>query len=196
MSDDLRTRFARLKEKLDDPKFQQGQGVSNEVGYYIFDYDPKDELELRKLIDKLADSSLASRVNLKIFDMFDVLIKLLKQQGEIIGEDPIPILESLEADQGIAGLGEQINNILQMTENNNMIVQYVKESMPDKCIIFLTGLGKVYPLIRAHKILNTMHQVLDGNPVVMFYPGDYDEISLRAFGEVKDQNYYRAFKIE
>ena len=78
----------------------------------------------------------------------------------------------------------------------NLIVQYIKDRLPEKCIVFIVGLGKTYPIIRAHKILNTMHQVLDKNPVVLFYPGNYDEKSLRAFGEVKDQNYYRAFRLD
>ena len=105
-------------------------------------------------------------------------------------------IEEIEKNQGFDVLIAQINNILEMSENNNLIVQYIKDRLPEKCIVFIVGLGKTYPIIRAHKILNTMHQVLDKNPVVLFYPGNYDEKSLRAFGEVKDQNYYRAFRLD
>lgn len=196
MTEDINLRFSHLKEKMVDPKFQHNEGLSNEVGYWIFDYPADQELEVRKQIAKISDSPLASRVNLRVFDIYDVMMKLLREQEEYTGADPIPILENIEKKQGFDVLIEQINNILEMSENNNLIVQYIRSRLPEQCIVFLKGLGKVYPIIRAHKILNTMHQVLDKNPVVMFYPGNYDEMSLRAFGEVKDQNYYRAFRID
>lgn len=196
MTEDINLRFSHLKEKMVDPKFQHNEGLSNEVGYWIFDYPADQELEVRKQIAKISDSPLASRVNLRVFDIYDVMMKLLREQEEYTGADPIPILENIEKKQGFDVLIEQINNILEMSENNNLIVQYIHSRLPEQCIIFLDGLGKVYPIIRAHKILNTMHQVLDKNPVVMFYPGNYDEMSLRAFGEVKDQNYYRAFRVD
>ncbi|WP_035518228.1 DUF1788 domain-containing protein, partial [Lactobacillus helveticus] len=186
-------------EKMDDSKFRHNEGLSNEVGYYVFDYPADQELYMRKQIDKIQESPRAARVNIKVFDIYDIMMHLLKDQEKYTGSDPIPILEDIEKNQGFDVLIEQINNILEMSENNNLIVGYIKERIPERdgqCIVFLTGLGKVYPIIRAHKILNTMHQVLDNNPVVMFYPGNYDEMSLRAFGEIKDQNYYRAFRID
>ena len=199
MTENIKVRIEHLKEKMDDSKFQHNEGLSNEVGYYVFDYPADQELYMRKQIDKIQESPLAARVNLKVFDIYDIMMHLLKDQEKYTGSDPIPILENIEKNQGFDVLIEQINNILEMSENNNLIVGYIKERIPEgdgHCIVFLTGLGKVYPIIRAHKILNTMHQVLDNNPVVMFYPGNYDEMSLRAFGEIKDQNYYRAFRID
>lgn len=199
MTEDIKLRIKHLKEKIADSKFQHNEGLSNEVGYYVFDYPAAQELYMRKQIDKIQKSPCAARVNLIVFDIYDIMMYLLKDQEKYTGSDPIPILEDIEKNQGFDILIEQINNILEMSENNNLIVQYIKERIPEgdgQCIVFLTGLGKVYPIIRAHKILNTMHQVLDNNPVVMFYPGNYDEMSLRAFGEIKDQNYYRAFRID
>jgi hypothetical protein len=32
-------------------------------------------------------------------------------------------------------------------------------------------------------------------PVVLFFPGTYDEQSLILFDELKDDNYYRAFRL-
>lgn len=198
MSEDIQVKFDHLKDKMIDPKFQHNQGISNEVGYYIFDYPAKDEILVRKNIEKIQKSKLSADVNLKVFDIYQIMMEIIADQQELVGEDPIPLLEQIEAKQGFSMLVEQINNILEMSENNNLIVQYIQQYLQhqDQYIIFITGIGKVYPILRAHKILNTMHQVLDKNPVVLFYPGEYDEISLRAFGEVKDQNYYRAFRID
>lgn len=61
--------------------------------------------------------------------------------------------------------------------------------------MLLTGIGKCYPLLRSHKVLNNLHQAIDRVPVVMFYPGRYDGQELVLFGEIKDDNYYRAFRL-
>jgi hypothetical protein len=43
--------------------------------------------------------------------------------------------------------------------------------------------------------LNSLHAVIEEVPLVMFFPGTYDEQSLVLFNEFKDDNYYRAFQI-
>lgn len=101
----------------------------------------------------------------------------------------------MEKGDGIEYLSEQINNVLRMTSSDNELVKYIKEQINADTIVFLTGIGQIYPLIRAHKILNTMHQIISDVPVVLFYPGKYDSLSLSMFGELKEDNYYRAFQI-
>ena len=115
MTEDINLRFSHLKEKMVDPKFQHNEGLSNEVGYWIFDYPADQELEVRKQIAKISDSPLASRVNLRVFDIYDVMMKLLSEQEEYTGAVPIPILENIEKKQGFDVLFEQINNILEMS---------------------------------------------------------------------------------
>ena len=86
-----------------------------------------------------------------------------------------------------------------MGKERNLIVQYILDHLEhrdERNIIFLTGVGQVFPLIRAHRVLSTMNQVINQTPVVMFYPGSYNSLSLRAFGKLDDKNYYRAFRVE
>lgn len=49
------------------------------------------------------------------------------------------------------------------------------------------GIGKCYPVLRSHTVLNTMHQAIDKVPVVMLYPGKYSGQDLLLFGEIKDE---------
>ena len=105
----------------------------------------------------------------------------------------------IEKDDGIDMVIRQINNVLKMGDERNLIVRYILDHLEhpeERNIIFITGIGQVFPLIRAHRVLNTMNQVIDKTPVVMFYPGSYNSLSLRAFGKLDDKNYYRAFRIE
>ena len=53
----------------------------------------------------------------------------------------------------------------------------------------------MWPLLRAHSLLNNLHAVMGKTPLVLFYPGRYDGHSLRLFGKIKGANYYRAFRL-
>lgn len=152
----INERFNHLKQKMIDPKFQHNEGLSNEVGYYIFDYPANRELFIRKSIQKIEKSELATEVNLKVYDVYDIMIKILKDQQIYTGSDPIPILEKIEEKHGFDSLIEQINNILEMSENNNLIVQYINKKIKfqKQCIIFLVGLGKVYPNLNGDNIID------------------------------------------
>ena len=43
--------------------------------------------------------------------------------------------------------------------------------------------------------LHNLHQAFVRCPVVMFFPGTYNEQELILFNEIKDDNYYRAFRL-
>ena len=85
--------------------------------------------------------------------------------------------------------------MLKITSSDGLIVNYIKDHITKKSVVFITGIGKCYPILRSHTVLNNLHQVVDQVPVVLFYPGKYDGQELVLFGEIKDDNYYRAFKL-
>ena len=66
---------------------------------------------------------------------------------------------------------------------------------PGRDVLLITGVGKAYPFVRAHDILENAQPVLSQIPVALFYPGIYDGQSLRLFGSIQDGNYYRAFSL-
>jgi len=180
-----------LKDKLQNRDFQNNQGLSNEVSYYILAYDPKDYLMVRKEIDSIKHIYTKDTIEheIKEFNVYQIMWELLEARG--IKQAVI----DMEKKDGIDYLSEQVNNVLRMTSSDNELVKYIKDRISPDTIVFLTGMGQVYPLIRAHKILNTMHQIITNVPVVLFYPGKYDSLSLSMFGELKEDNYYRAFQI-
>ena len=85
--------------------------------------------------------------------------------------------------------------MLRITSSDSLIVNYIRERTPANSVVFITGIGKCYPILRSHTVLNNLPHVIDHVPVVMFYPGKYDGQELVLFGEIKDDNYYRAFKL-
>ena len=84
---------------------------------------------------------------------------------------------------------------LRLTLKNDMIVEYIVDRVEPNDIVFITGVGKAWPIIRSHTVLNNLHKAIDQVPVVMFFPGEYDGLELVLFDEIKDDNYYRAFQL-
>jgi len=185
-------KLKHLREKVADPDFQQSRGLSNEVSYYILAFSPQDQPLVTEEIGSMRQQLNRETVGIDIveFNLYHIMWELLDDMG--IREDVLAMEES----DGIDYLTEQLNNALEMTSSENMIVQYMQRHLPKTpVVVFVTGIGEIFPLIRAHKVLNTMHQIVTSVPVVFFYPGTYDSLSLSMFGESKEDNYYRAFQI-
>ena len=51
----LDERLNRIEDKISEKSFRENKGLGNEVGYYIFDYDPREELYVRNHIAYLKD---------------------------------------------------------------------------------------------------------------------------------------------
>ncbi|MFD1410917.1 DUF1788 domain-containing protein [Lapidilactobacillus gannanensis] len=190
----LKKKFQDLREKIQTQSFQENRGLSNEVGYYIFDYDPEKELYVRGEIGDIIrqENAAPTGVTIQVFDLFTIMLTIVDQFGYR------EAFIDLEKSNGITQVIDWMNNIMEMNEEHNLVVQYISDHLnkDGPTIVFITGVGQVYPIIRAHKVLNTMTQVIDQIPVMMFYPGNYNSVRLQAFGELQEDNYYRAFHFE
>lgn len=188
---DLNTRLDKLEEKIKEPNFRKNKGLGNEVGYYIFDYKAEHEMLVRERVKYLISKYKNSDFKIVAFDLYDIIIDLLEKEGFL------DLCIEFEKTKGLSEITKAINEMLRMEEDNyqNELLAYIKNNTPQNSIVFLTGIGKCYPLLRSHKILNNMHQFVDNVPVIMFFPGKYDGQSLMLFGETKDDNYYRAFRL-
>jgi len=190
--------MASLEERLDaaeikikSPDFRKNEGRANEIGYYVFDYPADKELIVRERIKymKAKNSISADGFELVVFDLYDIVIDILEQEGFI------EQCFKFEKKKGMDRIVKAVSNLLQLNDDANIVVKYIQEHTPKDAVAFLVGIGKCYPLLRSHKVLNNLHQVIDRVPVVMFYPGKYDGQELMLFSEIKDDNYYRAFRL-
>lgn len=187
-----------LEERLDAAErmikaasFRENKGLGNEVGYYVFDYPPDKELIVRQRIEymKTKNSRGTDGFELVVFDLHDIIIDLLEQEGYLAQ------CFKFEKKQGMERIVKAVGNLLQINDNESLIVKYIQERTPQDAVVFLTGVGKCYPVLRSHKVLNNLHQAIDRVPVVMFFPGKYDGQELVLFSEIRDDNYYRAFRL-
>ncbi|NLA36981.1 MAG: DUF1788 domain-containing protein, partial [Actinobacteria bacterium] len=78
----------------------------------------------------------------------------------------------------------------------------IKERIADEAfdIVFLTGIGEVFPFVRSHTVLNNLQTVVSDKPMLMFFPGRYEVSATQGsalvlFGQLKDDSFYRAKRI-
>lgn len=187
----LDDRLDLAEKKIKEPKFRENRGLGNEVGYYIFDYPAEEEMYVRERINYIQkrNEDSGDEYRIIIFDLYDIMIKILEDKKYL------DKCYSIEQKKGFQKVSTAVANLMKVNSTDGMIVNYIKEHTPEKAIIFITGIGKCYPIIRSHTVLNNLHLVIDKIPVVLFYPGKYDGQELVLFNEIKDNNYYRAFKL-
>lgn len=187
----LDERLDRAEAIIKKPSFRENKGLGNEVGYYIFDYPAEQELLVRERIAyiKRKNEQSADEYLIVEFDLYNIIIDILQQKGYL------EKCFEFEKKRGFDRITKAVGNMLRITAKDSMIVSHIEKNTPEKSIVFLTGIGKCYPILRAHTVLNNLHQVIDHVPVVLFYPGKYDGQELMLFSEIKDDNYYRAFQL-
>lgn len=184
-------RLDKIWDRISEEKFLKNVGVGGEVRYYVFDYEPVDELIVREKVEGLKKRNNPDADGFQIveFDLYKLIIEILEERGYI--DKCIAFEES----KGREYLYNAVARLLRLTSDNNLIVAKIVNRTPKHSVVFLTGVGKAYPFIRSHNILNNLPQVLDQVPVVMFYPGRWNGKTLSLFGTIDDGNYYRAFPL-
>jgi hypothetical protein len=191
MMADLIARLDEMEAAIRKPSFRQSSGRANEVNYWVFDYPPDKELEVRERIEYMLNKNKkgSEEFELVVFDLYDIIIDFLENKKFL------DKCFEFEQKRGLERIVKAVSNSMKVNDDDSLIVRYIKEHTPENAIVFLTGIGKCYPILRSHKILNNLHQAFVRVPVVMFFPGTYNEQELILFNEIKDDNYYRAFKL-
>jgi hypothetical protein len=183
----LNARLDKIIPKIKEEKFIQGRGLGNEISFYVFDYEPEGELIVRDYVKRIKREFAHDGSNRKIveFDLYKMLIEIAKER-QIFDR-----IFHMEEKQGKDALFKAMATFAKP----DIFLNKIGDQIGDDDIVFLTGVGKVYPFVRSHNILNKLQEVLDKTPVIMFFPGEYNGQSLQLFGKFKDDNYYRAFRL-
>ena len=184
----IHQRLKALVTELQSPRLLKNQGNGNEIGYYIFDYDAAHGPIVEQFISELQPKLAVSQppLNAVEINLYRVILKILEDRN---------LLQrafDLEAKKGNTDLAKTIKPMVRPDK----VVEKIQELVQgNEDLIFITGVGASWPIMRSHTILNNLHPVLDRTPVVMFFPGSYDGQELRLFDTFKDDNYYRAFPL-
>lgn len=199
--------FAELRQRLQDPEFLAGHGLGNEVPFFILPYAAALEDEVRERVEALVrdfaptaqdcapvpqDSPTAGDTRVIHFDLWDAFLQICQERRIL---EKIPALEERRGTEGLLRRMEKIATPEAFLKVMSERYEELGGQMPGRDVVLISGVGKVYPLVRAHNILENAQPVFTEVPMVMLYPGVYDGQQLHLFGKISDGNYYRAFSL-
>ena len=189
MSDLLVGRLNKVLPTIISDDFLKGKGIGNEIAFYIFDYPPERELQIREFLRALPGHIAQRRPALRVkrLDLFDFALEYLRNRN---------LLDKtvrLQREKGNEALRAALKGPL---HENKLAPVFAEIAQPEQCdLVLVSGVGSAWPLLRSHTLLNNLHPVMGQTPLVLFYPGRYDGQSLRLFGKLKGNPYYRAFRL-
>lgn len=192
-STDLNQQEEHLFAVLSGKRFLQMEGLSNEVPFFIYPYPPEAALAVAQAKKRVKNKLSQKGITVREVNLYDLCVEILKERG--VWERVLKAEPDLDKDD----FREMLQSML---DPQLHIAPAIRAKIDDGAfdIFFLTGIGEVFPYIRSHNVLNNLQSVVTGKPMLMFFPGRYEQSdilgsSLVLFGRLKDDQYYRAKNI-
>jgi hypothetical protein len=174
-------------------RFRNNEGLNNEVPFHICPFEPEISSDMMQAVKQLKNELADKGVGVLEINLYDLVIEILKDEGD--WEWLLENETTLSRDE----LKEELQGIL---DTETVLIPAIVKKMDATSydVIFITGVGEVFPYIRSHNILNNLQRVAKEQPTLMFFPGKYQHslasgASLRLFDKLTDDKYYRAFNI-
>ena len=177
-------RLDELRKRIQEEDFLKGKGLSNEVNIRIFCYDPKNEMVVRYFVEQLSSMDLKS--NVQIVDLYETFLSICEDK-RILNRIP-----QLEEKRGKEFLEKQFEK----TCDAKTFAKKVIDSFDgNNDLLMITGVGKAFPFMRVHALLNALQEDFNEKPIVVLYSGAFDGHYVKLFNRLKSNEYYRAFNM-
>jgi hypothetical protein len=186
----LDERLNQIIPRITSPEFLDSKGLGNEIGFWIFDYPPEREMDVRDFLNGTVLPALSKHVptiRAATVNLLTLVSGLLEERN---------LLEKameMQLDKGDESALAALRSVLK----EDKLAQKIAEQfdIPNLDLLILTGVGSVYPMLRTHTLLSALHPIMGKTPLLMFFPGKYDGHSLRLFNTLAEDHYYRAFRL-
>lgn len=185
--------FQHLFTVISGQRFLNKQGLGNEIPFFICPFKPEETVEMERLQRQLINRLAQVGVRILEINLYDLSIEILKERD--IWDQVLEMEDSVSKEQ----LKELLQGVLD-PEAHLVPAIAAKLASADFEVLFLSGVGEVFPYIRSHNVLNNLQSTAKEKPTIMFFPGSYTHslesgASLDLFGRLHDDKYYRAFNI-
>ena len=186
----LDERLNQILPRITSRDFLDSKGLGNEIGFWVFDYPPDREMDVRDFVSGTVLPILGKRappIHAATVDLLQLVTELLEERGLL--DKAMEMQLSKGDDSTLASL----RSVLKEDKLAQKIAAHF--DIPSLDLLILTGVGAVYPMLRTHTLLSALHPIMDKTPLLMFFPGRYDGHSLRLFNTLAEDHYYRAFQL-
>lgn len=187
--EDITAKFNHLYKVISSRSFLNKEALGGEIPFFISAYNAKQGLAVKEAIKLLKNKLETSGISILELNLYDLVCEILEEKGGI--EKMFRIEKAKSKDKFLRALQSSLNI-------HEVLMPRIKAKIEanQAQVYFLTGIGLVFPYIRSHNVLNNLQNIAKESPTIAFFPGDYDGHTLKLFGLLKDDNYYRAFNIE
>ena len=186
-------RAEHLYRVITSERFLTKQGLGNEVPFFIYPFPAEEGLTMVEDREDLVTRIQHSGTRVLDLNLYDLALEILSERG-ILEQ----VLE-IEADSRKGEIKELLQGVLDPQAH---LIPHIGQAIraTPHYVIFLSGVGEVYPYIRSHNVLNNLQSTAKEAPTVLFFPGSYTHAlatgaSLDLFGQLHEDKYYRAFNI-
>jgi len=189
----MNERLPHLFNVISGRRFLEKRALNGEIPFYVCAYPPEESVDMERLQRQLANRLEQAGVRVLDINLYDLSIEMLKERGIWV--------QLLDMEKSVSK--EQLKELLQgVLDPEAHLVPAIAITLAksDFDVLFLSGVGAVFPYIRSHNVLNNLQSTAKEKPTVMFFPGTYEHCqesgaSLDLFGKLHDDKYYRAFDI-
>jgi len=181
--------FENLYKIISSPRFLKKEGLGGELPFFIHSF-PVDKLsEVENNTEYLIKRLQNEGVEILEVNLYFLCIDILKRED---------IFDKIRAQEQSWSNKQRLLRILSGPLNiDTVVIPEIHKRLADSNskILLLTGIGAAFPFVRSHTILNNLQTLVGNIPLVMLFPGTYNNQSLNLFNIIKDENYYRAHNL-
>ena len=183
---DMETLFEVLYNKLTSPDF--GKNLGGELPLFIQPIPSEYQADAEGQIKRLATRLKRKGIESVCINLYDLCMDLLAEAG---------ILETILSEEQNLERDDIISTLDSVLDIKTVIIPRIKDAIieANPQYAFISGVGSVYPFVRSHGILNNIDELTNECNLILFFPGEYNNLQLKLFGSISDENYYRGHNL-
>ncbi len=183
--DNIMSQLSKISARLSELDFLTNKGLSNEVGIHVFCFDPKDDMIVMSFFQLLKEKTDVP-YRLIECDLYKIFLQICEEKH---------ILKSIPNMEERKGKGYLLEQLQKVATPESFVEKMKYDPHQKGDVLLITGVGKVYPFMRSHNILDNLQHLFSDIPVLLLYPGTFNGQDLILFGKFLDGHYYRAFNL-
>ena len=192
-----------LDEKLNSPKFQKPENGDLVYNFYIYQYPPEKEYDIRRQIQEFKANLIRpiNYVDVLTLNLFEEFCNFLDQKKFL--KHPSMLKYQLEKEQADPSKAQSTQDTLTRNAHSPEFLKYLHQRITEhvnidddykRPFVFLYGVGSMYPYLRINELLALYEDYNETGKyrLIVFYPGHREQNSFKLFGTLQDNNTYRA----
>lgn len=184
--EDMDTLFDSVFNKLISPEF--GKNLGGELSLYIQPVPSDKQSEVDDQVKRLTNRLSKKGTKSIAINLYDLCMEILAEED---------VLEPILEEETTISPDDIVATLDSVLDIKSVVIPRIHKAITndDPSFVFISGVGSIYPFVRSHGILNNIDELTDNCNLVMFFPGDYNNLQLKLFGKISDENYYRGHNL-